>query len=357
MPISKNTMFSGCIAFAIGVLGSTAYAQDFDLVIMGDPQFYRTTVSQNPNYANYKSAQQNRDQVAAIKDYANANSNYVGTVINGDLTEFGRNDGYYNQLDAFNSIYSENSFPGSLWAGLGNHDYQRNVNDSWENNAALRMVQYMDITTRKLRKTKEYVADDFSTHVEWDKHVISGSLSYAWDIGTDYRFIQLNYFPDYKAGFNGWHWDSPWNVASRSPTRRFVSVESSIENGWLKNRLDKAASEGKKVILNMHHTHPDKKGGPARAKLDNLMKNYTNIKAVFMGHIHQFLGQCRNGSIATSIGNSVPVFNSGTPIYSTMLVAKFSPTGMIVDRYSTKGGKATRLGTASNVCSLLPSNP
>ena len=360
MSISRNTIFSGFITFAICAASSAAYAQqNFDVIIMGDPQFFRTTKSGKfPNTHNTLSLQNNQSQVTAIRKYAAQNTDYLGTIINGDLTEYGQNGINSDQIAQFLIYYHNNQIPKNIWPGLGNHDYANNVYDTWENSGALRMVQFMTKDTiPRLQQSGQIVdADVRSKYVKYiiPSVIIEGSLSYSWDIGDDYRFIQLNNYPDYKRVFNGWYWGWDGNPLTRDITHRIISIESSIDNGWLKGQLDKAVTDGKKVVLNMHHTHP--KGNPNQEwnKLNTLMKNYTDIKAVFMGHIHERLGQCDMG-YGTSIGNSVPVFYSGTPIYNSMLVAKFSAqNGMTVDLYSTKDATPTRLGTAINTCKKFP---
>lgn len=348
----RNMKLGAALVAVLGVAASMTQAQqNFDVVIMGDPQFFRTTDSTlSVNKVNALSLANNTWQMAAIRHYASQNSDYLGTVINGDLTEFGYNRGKWSQLDAFKSIYPESNFPGTLWPGLGNHDYANNVDDSWENNAAIRMVHYLDDYLGRFRANPGYIADDSRRKDENLTVRIEGSLSYAWDIG-DYRFIQLNYYPDYAVTFKGWHWERPGDMFSRSPLKRFIKIESSIDNGWLEGQLDKAVTDGKIVILNMHHPYPDGAVAPARVRLNDLMKGYANIQGVFVAHLSEYLGQCRTGGQPDTIGNKVPVFYSGSPIYSTMLVAKFnSAHEMAVERYTTTDGIATHQGTAIKTC-------
>ncbi|MEQ8393148.1 MAG: hypothetical protein RIB30_19355 [Thalassospira sp.] len=358
MAALRNCLVPALLSIAIPIFGSVAYAQQtYDVVIMGDTQFFRTTDPKLPvNTRNAVSLASNHLQVMAINDFASqVGSNYVGTIINGDLTEFGRNDGDYNQLLEFRNYYNESNLPkGEFWPGLGNHDYENNVNDSHENNAALRMVQYLMVDTIKRLSSKHgIVASDVTSRNENGAFVVEGSLSYSWDIGKDYRFIQSNNYPDYKVSFNGWHWENPFWPTSRDITRRYVAIPSSIANGWLMKQLDTAVSDGKKVVLNMHHPNSTPKGVPNKGewdKLDTLMKNYSNIEAVFVGHFHENLGQC-DGGFGDTIGHNVPVFYSGTPIYATMLVAKLGGVnGLEVDRYSTAQGSARKLGTAFGTC-------
>ena len=52
------------------------------------------------------------------------NGNFKGVIINGDLTDFGSQN---NHLNVFKSHYENKGF--NLWPGLGNHDYENNVDD------------------------------------------------------------------------------------------------------------------------------------------------------------------------------------------------------------------------------------
>lgn len=321
----------------------SSQSNDFSIVFMGDPQLFRTQNTDDPNTDNGESRTINRWQTLAINklsaDKGIVPGTFKGVVINGDLTEYGHNNGSYSQFSAYQDFYESGKVAGTLWPGLGNHDYQNNVNDTHENNSALRMVHYMGNTIKRLGSS--LVDADFSDEVKNNHRWISGSLSYAWDIGG-YRFIQLHNYPSYKIEFNGYHWNNPFWPHSRDLPERTVKISSSLENGWLKKNLEKAYRDSKDVILTMHYTSSDHGPISDRNDLHNLMNQFSNIKAVFLGHLHSRHGQ-DSDRVGNTIGQNVPIYFSGTPIYSTMLLARFTPGSIEVDKYSTAHGHAKKI--------------
>ena len=83
-----------------------------------------------------------------------------------------------------------------VYPGLGNHDYQNNVNDCHENNCASRMTQFMIeyyYQHPKLHKSGYPGHFSLKKYYKFPANRIDfrGSMSYSWDIG-DIHFVQLH---------------------------------------------------------------------------------------------------------------------------------------------------------------------
>jgi cytolysin (calcineurin-like family phosphatase) len=281
----------------------------------------------------------NRDQVKSMQTLAGqlGRSQVKGVIINGDLTAFG-NDW---QLDKYKQIWDQGlGLP--IYPGLGNHDYDNNVNNSFENNCANRMVKYMHEFVQKL----PVAAYDFRESGQYYKfpelrNDYKGSLSYSWDIG-DVHFVQLHNYPAYVRSWNGWNFGGA--------RREFFEITSSMD--WLRNDLAIARNAGKKIILNMHDCG-DCFYDKHRVDYDKCVKMLGEFKvsAVFAGHIHEDVGYVE------SLGG-VPLFRSGAPSYSNYLLARFSGNNLIVETVSSKDGAATRSAVGTyRLHSDRPSTP
>lgn len=312
--------------------------------IVGDPQFYRVAGNADPNKYNKQSIEDNAYSIISIVNNGlplGISPSTFRVIVNGDLTEYG----FAGQLSYYKERYGH---PG-VWPGLGNHDYSNNVNDTYENRNAIRMIKYMSTWLSNNANSGYDWADNYGWGNSGEG---KGSMSYTKDVGN-YRFIQLNYFPDYKREFGGWYWSgADANFLLREPGYKKVIIQSSIDNGWLDKELKKAKRENKKVVLNMHYTH-DQSNPEGRRKLDNLLKQYNHIKAIFIGHIHHKLGNCSDG-VGKSIGNNVPIYFSGSPMYKSYLTLKItSSDDMVVERFRHVGNGGNNrgyLGRAEGVC-------
>src|SRR5581483_11558281 len=122
-----------------------------------------------------------------------------GVLINGDLTAFGH-DWQKSQYDATVALLTPKYYP-----GLGNHDYANNVDDSYNNNCASRMVDYM---YGWLKANSGILNYDFSERSYYKfpelRTDYSGSLSYSFNIGN-VHFVQLQNFPSYTDDWNSWN--------------------------------------------------------------------------------------------------------------------------------------------------------
>jgi cytolysin (calcineurin-like family phosphatase) len=329
----------------------------FTLLIASDPQMPWWMEGRDPdcNSADCvlaKSKQVNGEQVKAMNNITNttwfANSNtgkgqwpnatnitYGGAlsqplalIMNGDLTAYWHADEaklyrqYYETDYTAGSVADDYKKPDSdpslklpIFPGLGNHDYQNNLNDCYgmtadSNHCAKSAVNYI-----KDMVYCDEVGNFINTLVS---RFDDKSLAYSWDIGN-FHFVQLHNYPTYTA--------------------KEVDIESAIE--WLKNDLVSATADGKKIVLNMH----DYDAVAENADFKNAIKGHS-IVALFAGHKHEKTGWLGNVTNTDAAGKSYefPYFFSGSSDYQTFLLVEFTDTYMNVGVISSKDGKPVFVG-------------
>ncbi|KAF1747997.1 hypothetical protein GCK72_024464 [Caenorhabditis remanei] len=195
-------------------------------------------------------------------------------VINGDLTDFG----HLHQLHEFRQVWY-NNFPIPFILGLGNHDYQNNINDCALNFCAHTMLSwYTDYV-----KNMSLVADIQRKTVKFDVE-FTGSLAYTETVCSSSRklcafVIQLNNAIDYNVEFSSLF--VKWNISS--PMK------------YLHNELNLLGSTSLPILLNMHqcesmHIHKIKM--MLRRWMSTVKKSFESNHRVprigaFYAHMHQ----------------------------------------------------------------------
>jgi cytolysin (calcineurin-like family phosphatase) len=265
----------------------------------------------------------NQNHVTSINSLVNSLGNVKGLIINGDLTAFGHS----NELEKFKSIYANVKVP--MYLGLGNHDYANNVDDTYENNCANRMVEYMvghiksnGSTSSDYNVSDSYVFPEYVT-------TTTGSLSYSWDVGN-VHFVQLQNFPIYKREWSNY-------VSVGAAKRKTVKITSALN--WLGADLAKARNAGKIIILNYHDSdeHWQDYGTTAldyarlSSKFISMLSTY-KVAAVFVGHYHSSIG---NSSVSRISYGSTPVFYCGSASQSKFLLVNFKGNKMTVQHVSS----------------------
>jgi len=245
--------------------------------------------------------QQYTDMNNLAKERADSNNQFqiVGAIINGDLTAFGHDwqyDTYYKDMFTLLAI--------TQYPGLGNHDYANNVDDSYNNNCATRMVNFMydwiklnaGVLNYDFGHRSYYKFPELRTDYE-------GSLSYSFNIGK-IHIVQLQNYPSYTNEWNSWN--------AGSARRDFFYIKPSFY--WLKNDLAIARNRGDIIIVCFHDYH-NNFIEPYVTEFNQIVKFY-DVSAVFVGHIHATCGKV--GDIP---GSSIPYFRSGAASYQDYLVA------------------------------------
>lgn len=279
------------------------------LIFTSDPQFPWTESSDN----GWEESSSDRDKLSRwlietqYSDVANFRSNYsqdpnrIPVMINGDMTAFGHG----GERSTTKSILDK-QLGGIYDYGLGNHDYENNINDCNfpENNCAAGSV--VELKDRYWGRVDTF---DLAARSEGRTKIFYGSLAYSRAVG-DVHLIQLNNEPTYSVNFS-----------SGFPLNK-VNFEISDALDWLERDLQSARNQGKIIVLNMHK--PDRWKGDSEqiARFKEMIERY-KVTAVFAGHLHNSPGQYDGWNSKTYFG-AVPVFLSGGASNQTYLIASFA---------------------------------
>lgn len=323
---------------------------DFMMVQVSDPQFSWTACTDNSSSAictlerNYFGTASEEDigrtynwnVVNAINSVKSNRGDgaFGGAIINGDLTEFGKQD---IDLTDYVDIY-EHGLNTNMYLGLGNHDYANNVDDCYENQCASNMVWYLNEQVQTLNPTSfDYSESGSYYSFPSYRKDHNGSLGYSYDVGN-VHFVQLNNYPTYTRQWNGWNFSGA--------RRDYFDIRSSIS--WLRNDLATAQAQGKKLVLNMH----DWGAAGGNAEFQSVLNDY-KISAVFAGHWHTTFGQ---GGTAGPFadGKTIPIYFSGAPHYGDFLVSRFQGSKlyvfkMVVDHFSNANLRVLYNGNFTSV--------
>lgn len=246
-------------------------------------------------------------------------SKFAFTVINGDLTAYFHPD----QHTEFRAIYDIGfpwAYPTGLktpvYLGLGNHDYQNNLNDcnsfSADNNRCAKNAINLIRGSVFLDYVKNMPSDTLESYD-------AGSLAYSWNKGP-YHFVQLHNDPDYEIPKLG--------------------ISKSVD--WLEKDLARASQRGQTIIVNMH------KPPAADSSLARILGAHP-VAAIFAGHLHSSSGRFSN--LKTTTGQLVPVFLSGSADERTFLRVDFQNANgqrsIRIATINTTGGNAIEQGSAT----------
>lgn len=232
-------------------------------------------------------------QFASISEFRNNMGGLaqVPLMINGDMTHFG-----HGWQRAYLNTALKRHFGDDYLYGLGNHDYENNVDDCFSNNcAAGSIVEFKEHHEKKV--------DNFDLKISgWflDK-LYTGSLAYSKNVG-EVHLVQLNNEPTYTR-----HIADPLN-----PTT--FAITDALD--WLEYDLSVARTQGYAIILNMHKPYNWGDDPKQYQRFVDMIKKY-QVTAIFGGHFHFDGGEMRR------VGD-VPVFVSGSASQQTYLTATFS---------------------------------
>jgi uncharacterized cupredoxin-like copper-binding protein len=301
----------------------------FNAFITSDSQAWRLE-SGDPNSSANRAPWESRNAnvVKAINAVADSNgADFL--ILNGDLTEFGREV----MRDSFYDVYNSLTLP--YLYGLGNHDYQNNVGDCTEGldvsyNACARWsVDAMAAAMKDYRYIEPY---HFSS--DWNYDSYSGSLAYSWDYG-DFHFVQLQNYPTYEIYLDH------YAASARN-------IRPSMD--WLQNDLRAAKERGKASILNLHDgtDHFIKESTEAELeRFRSLIDDY-RVLAVFDGHSHSY-GISNQNKTSKVFGNAV-VYNTGALFLGDFAQVSFSDYCLTVSVYGGRNGVPNKLETYPKIC-------
>lgn len=320
------------------IKGDNIYKFEYDsssYVIMADPQAWRMGQGEgmpNPNAPSTATVWEsfNRQVVSGINGINNPFKRKVEFgIINGDITEFGR----IAQRDSFNKIYNEINFP--FYIGLGNHDYERNINDCTTpehldfNKNSCAYITLLDLDKRLNSYSKKLI--NFSVdRVAHDNYTTRGSMSYSWDSISQpdniSHFVQLHLAPTYRV-----------NVNSFADMYDYDITDSL---SWLRHDLNMARKRGvKNIFINFHAlVWIDKATDYERKILKAIFDEY-KVSAVFVGHTHIPAISKYN------VFGDVPVYTSGALYAGYFDLLTVSKNNFHVTSYQVKDGETKEVAT------------
>lgn len=287
---------------------STGYSPAH-LIFTSDPQFPWTENSDNGTDESTSDRDRRSHWLidSQYSDVANFRYNFsrdpahIPVMINGDMTAFG-----HGKERATTQAILDKQLGGAYDYGLGNHDYENNINDCSfpENNCAAGSI--IGLKERYWGKLDTF---DLKARSEGRTKVYYGSLAYSRSMG-DVHLVQLNNEPTYSVNFS-----------SGFPLNK-VNFEIGDALDWLERDLRQARNEGKIIVLNMHK--PDGwKGDDRQIERFRAMIQRYGVTAVFAGHQHSRAGEYYGWNRQEYFGD-VPVFLSGGASNQTYLIASFA---------------------------------
>ncbi|PGU00843.1 phosphoesterase [Bacillus cereus] len=286
--------------------------QNGSFVFTSDPQYpwtEKTDNNQTESDSEKERRSENfiRNQYKSINEYTSQISTRTPVLINGDITAYGH--GW--QWDKMNELF--NTLESSYYIGLGNHDIQNNLNDTWENAGVINSLENL---WSNIRYKNDITRFDFKEKTGKIEKVNSGSYGYSFDSGPIHS-IQLNNDPTWK--FNILKYGS-----GIGPMHRYI-LDSSLD--WLEQDLKEAYRYGQAIVINVHKPDDWKEATvEQKIKLKNLLKTY-KVKAVFAGHYHKSSGLSTRYK---EFFGDVPVFLSGSAPQQTYLIAEYTTKEMKV---------------------------
>ncbi|ESZ72424.1 hypothetical protein X727_07995 [Mesorhizobium sp. L103C119B0] len=248
-------------------------------------------------------------QYAAINSDANAPGKdpIAAVIINGDLTCTGADTDLPVWTDAFETLRVP------AYPALGNHDYSLYVDDTYNNNRASRMVDWMwgwlQNNRLKLRSVDFSETDGFS--LPTGAKTFTGSLAYSFNLGP-VHCVMLHLYPFYTR---------EWYSQLATGGRRNYRITSSWN--WLIDDITQARLRGDAIFVFTHaYLDNEFERGAALDQFRALMSQ-TGVSAVFAGHYHWICDK-----IDTIQPGDIPVFRSGAASQQTylMLDVSFEPS-------------------------------
>lgn len=296
--MNKWTLLTGSLTLWLASM--TAHAAPSMLVFASDPQYPWTPYSDDkedmPETANRALS---RDLIEAqyksIADLRKAHPDQdVPVMINGDMTAYGhgwQRDYLYRTLDAL--------LDGDYYFGLGNHDYQNNIGNCFNNGCARDSL--FDLHGRMQAKV-----DSMALYIEktgWNETWV-GSLAYSKRFG-DVQLIQLNNAPTYQASFSAWQGVKTYDFR----------INGSLD--WLEAQLKRARADNMTIVLNMHKPNGWQTSAEDLRRFRTMINTY-GVSAVFAGHLHKYGGRYYEADYF----GAVPLFLSGSASQRTYLTAE-----------------------------------
>lgn len=228
----------------------------------------------------------------------------IPVLINGDITEFGDKGGLIGPT--YLDVMKDDVLPllgakDLVLIGLGNHDYDNNVNDTVDNGAAGGMLEWFP----DAKPTTTGINFDWRQNFYdgWTGDIFYLFSSYAYAVekkdpaldGLTYRFIQLNNYPEYASHFETGKLVGDEHIYNVLPS-----------TAWLAGQLEIAGKEGQIVIISSHQQLFD---------AIKPMLEAANVTLLCVGHSHVI-------STQIEVDGELSIVNSGASFKGDYLVAE-----------------------------------
>ncbi|MBF8776064.1 metallophosphoesterase [Pseudomonas fulva] len=313
---SANASIAGCEStvtnnYANYISGDwqTNNAQVQTLLFASDPQPFRVYTNHSP-YSDQVNESRWRQEIGrqnstiaqqiAIERNRYPNQHYVPLFVNGDMTDYGHGDQRTAMQNLMPQFKSERPGP-LMFPGLGNHDYDQNVNDCSNNGCARDAVCDHIAWVKTIQDKSRNFNFDYSWRSSDKTH--QGSLAYSFDYGK-LHVVQLNNEPTYAVNFSTGSDSNPFI----GPKRHF-NITPSLD--WLAQDLRAAKARGQLSIVNFHRIDGWANSSQLEGRFKDIVEQ-NRVIAIFVGHLHSRLGLRRH------VG-PVPVFQTGAILNESFL--------------------------------------
>lgn len=276
------------------------------VIFASDSQYPRVKLEDGSEGSDRGISQRKLREVFTSISRLRGESTYTPVFINGDLTDFGHGEERRDVQSLFPVMNGAVGGP-LFFPGLGNHDYENNVEDCANNGCARDSI--CDVSRWVNEFHPSALAPKFSDS-KGSEDRLRGSLSYSVTVGQ-VHFIQLNNYITYRKTFKSLV-EGFWGEAT-------YRIDSSLR--WLAGDLREARKKGLIIIMNLHN-RDGSMDTAADAKIRQLVESY-GVSAVFVGHYHDQLGY-----YPTARFGGVPVFQSGALFKDQSLKVGFNYQNM-----------------------------
>jgi hypothetical protein len=307
------------------------------IIMTSDPQYPWSPALDAGQYENAETTKSiSKSLITAQYNDINAYTSTLTTAtpmfINGDITAFG-DDWQRETMKELIQIVSDKN---PVYLGLGNCDYQDNVNQSDQNVAAVGMMNWY---REFARSYPNIVSEDILVEEDGINNKYSQSFSYTVDLG-DVVVIQLHNNPTYAASFTG------KNAADDASPNYEYNIYGNMD--WLKEQLIWATDRAKAILINMHYPY-DWAGGPSDEF--RLLTGAYPVTAIFAGHFHSSAGIQNN---AVYQHGNTPIFLSGSASQSSYLIVEYDAES--VDVYLVSDNDHTKKTLLKSVMVYMRNN-
>lgn len=286
----------------------TSYPNNNQVVLVGsDLQAYRYMVQRSP-YVEHIDRNSWIQTVApvlqAIRAERRSLNYYVPFIVNGDLTDYGHGNERRDTRDLLRANLPGGRAGPLMLPGMGNHDYDNNVDNCGNNGCARDAVCDLITWAQEINPKNSF---DYQ-YVSNNRH--RGSMSYSVTVGR-VHIVQLNLEPTYTRSF-----ETGGGLTGKP--KRYFDITGAMN--WLEADLRAAAARGEQIIINLHKRNAWKYDAERTGWFSDIVNQY-RVAAIFAGHYHSQLGA------AGTLGK-VPIFQSGGLLAKSYLRVNFDWANM-----------------------------